>query len=329
MNIRIGIFGFLLGMAVLIAVSPRVYGEEKTYTVRKGETFFSIAQGLGIKADDLMKYNGITDPARLQAGQCLKIPKAVQADSGVVAGKTEAGNSGDRVYTMYRAVRGDTFFSIARKFSVTVDAVREANSLSGNYVLREGDSLRIPTTGGIPSDTGTLVEAKAPPAAGTGGTSQSSSVKTDVSVKTAASVKMDTAIKTDTAVSAVDMGNGALISSVRWPVAARDLSYMTGKLSGVVITGERGESVKSLTWGTVLSAGPYRGFGRVVIIQMEGGYLYVYGGCESLSVKEGDRVGPGTELGILGIDAVSNKPQLFFMVYRSNTPVDPATAPRA
>jgi murein DD-endopeptidase MepM/ murein hydrolase activator NlpD len=62
---------------------------------------------------------------------------------------------------------------------------------------------------------------------------------------------------------------------------------------------------------------------------MPGGYLYVYGGCEYLSVKEGDRVVPGTELGSLGIDAVSQKPQLFFLVYQSNTPIDPAKAPRS
>jgi murein DD-endopeptidase MepM/ murein hydrolase activator NlpD len=46
-------------------------------------------------------------------------------------------------------------------------------------------------------------------------------------------------------------------------------------------------------------------------------------------VKEGDRIGPGTELGKLGIDAVSEKPQLFFLVYRGNVPTDPAKAPRA
>jgi septal ring factor EnvC (AmiA/AmiB activator) len=104
---------------------------------------------------------------------------------------------------------------------------------------------------------------------------------------------------------------------------------LTGKLFGVVLTGERTEAVKSLTQGKVVSAGPYRGFGKVAIVEVTGGYLYVYGGCESLSVKEGDRVGPGTELGKLGIDAVSEKPQLFFLVYRSNTPIDPAKAPRA
>jgi septal ring factor EnvC (AmiA/AmiB activator) len=104
---------------------------------------------------------------------------------------------------------------------------------------------------------------------------------------------------------------------------------MTGKLYGVMLTGARSEPVKSLTEGTVVSAGPYRGFGRVAIVQVTGGYLYVYGGCESLSVKEGDRIGPGAELGKLGVDAVSQKPQLFFLVYKSNNPIDPAKAPRA
>jgi septal ring factor EnvC (AmiA/AmiB activator) len=117
--------------------------------------------------------------------------------------------------------------------------------------------------------------------------------------------------------------------SLRWPVKPKELAYMTGKLYGVVLEGERTEPVKSLTQGTVISAGPYRGFGGVAIVQVTGGYLYVYGGCESLSVKEGDRIGPGTELGKLGIDAVSSKPQLFFLVYRNNAPIDPAKAPRA
>jgi septal ring factor EnvC (AmiA/AmiB activator) len=103
---------------------------------------------------------------------------------------------------------------------------------------------------------------------------------------------------------------------------------MTGKLYGVVVTGERSESVKSLSQGIVVAARPYRGFGRVAIIDSAQGYLYVYGGCESLSVKEGDRISPGMELGRLGIDGVSGKPHLFFMVYRNNTPIDPAKAPR-
>jgi murein DD-endopeptidase MepM/ murein hydrolase activator NlpD len=248
-------------------------GQERFHTVQKGETFYSIARTLGIKLEDLMAHNGITDPTRLQAGQRLRIPDSTVADSGAI--------------TFYKAVRGDTLYGIAGKFSVSVGAIQDANNLQPNYVLKEGDTLRIPMTG-IPAAASIPATVTAVP--GVGNTSA---------------------------------------GGLSWPVAAREINYMTGKLSGVVITGTRNESVTSLTRGTVLSAGPYRGFGRVVIVQVEGGYLYVYGGCESLSVKEGDRVSPGTEIGKLGVDAVSNKPQLFFMVYRSNSPIDPAEAPRA
>jgi len=265
MNFRICIFGLLLGMTVL-----KLSGEEGVHTVQRGETLYSIARTLGLKPEDLMSYNGISDPTRLQAGQRLRIPDTRTADSGI---------------SFYQAVRGDTLYSIARRFSVTLGELQEANSLQSNYILKEGDTLRIPSGGAA-----AIVVTAPVTSAG------SSSIAS---------------------------------SSLSWPVAAREISYMTGKLSGVVITGARNEPVTSLTSGTVLSAGPYRGFGRVVIVQVEGGYLYVYGGCESLSVKEGDRVRAGTELGKLGIDAVSNKPQLFFMVYRSNSPIDPAEAPRA
>ena len=303
MIFKFGILGFLVGMTVLTAVfCPPMYGEERVHTVQRGETFYSIARDLGIKAEDLMKYNGVSDPARLQAGQHLKIP-----GSGPVI-------SGAGGYTDYRVVWGDTLYSIARKFSVTVASIQEANSLSPDHLLREGDSLRIPTEAGIPT------EIRVPMGAGISG-----------GAGTAAG-----GVETANAVSPPQRGSnggaaetGTINSSVSWPVAVRELSYMTGKLSGVVITGTRAESVNSLTRGTVLSAGPYRGFGRVVIVQVDGGYLYVYGGCESLMVKEGDKVGPGTEIGRLGVDAISNKPQLFFMVYKSNTPVDPAKAPRA
>ena len=290
MNRKVRFFGSVLLITVLLSAFflPGLYGEDKVHTVQKGETFYSIARALGVKVDDLMKYNGINDPRQLQAGQRLKIPvPSVQQPVPVAVGAGEQTN--------YRVVRGDTLYGIARNFSVTVASIQAANSLPPDYMLREGDSLLIPV--------------KAAPATASAAVAAAAPVQPAV-------------VPRETAAKPADV-------SLRWPVTARELSYMTGKLSGVVITGSRAEPVNSLTRGTVLSAGPYRGFGRVAIIQVEGGYIYVYGGCESLSVKEGDKVGPGTEIGKLGIDAVSNKPQLFFMVYRSNNPVDPATAPRA
>lgn len=191
----------------------------------------------------------------------------------------------------YRVVKGDTLYSIARRHGMSVAELLELNEFSSGYVLKEGERIRVPGSVSAP--------APAPPQTA------------PENIKNLPSVP-----------SRVD-------PSLRWPVRARSVSYLTGKLYGVMVTGERSESVKSLTQGTVVSAGPYRGFGKVAIVQVSGGYLYVYGGCETLSVREGDRVASGTELGKLGVDAKTEKPQLFFLVYRSNNPVDPVKAPRA
>jgi len=294
MNIQVGVLSVLFGIVVLVASTGNLYGEERVHVVQRGETFFSIARSQGIRAEDLMRHNGVTDPTRLQAGQRLRIPPAASAGSNASINNTSA-------LAVHRVVRGDTFFSIARRFSVTVDALRRENNLSDDYVLREGDILRLPAGARIPSAP--AVAAGIPAAVVTGPVP-------------ATQARAETRV------------NGTIDPSVRWPIVAQEVNYMTGKLSGVVITGTRSEPVRSLTRGTVLSAGPYRGFGMVVIVQVEGGYLYVYGGCETLSVREGDVVGPGTELGRLGIDAATNKPKLFFMVYRGNVPVHPARAPR-
>jgi murein DD-endopeptidase MepM/ murein hydrolase activator NlpD len=302
MNIRNGVFHLFLWLMLLLTVyPPGLAAEEKVHIVQRDETIYSIARIFGISRDELMKYNGITDPTKLRAGQQLRIPD----HSVPVPPKT-----GDPapVSVEYRVVRNDTFYGIARRFSISLDALLEANALTKEALLREGAVLKIPSA---PSSSGTETREKpeAPAAPSPG------------QEKLPGDSRLGGFDPRETVTKTVD-------PSIRWPVSAREVSYMTGKLRGVVLAGEKAESVKSLTQGTVVSAGPYRGFGRVAIVQAAGGYLYVYGGCESLSVKEGDRVNPGTELGKLGIDAVSLKPQLFFLVYRNNAPVDPAKAPR-
>jgi murein DD-endopeptidase MepM/ murein hydrolase activator NlpD len=297
MNFQNGVISLIF---ITVVSLTALSAEEKVHTVGKGETIFSIARSYDIDRNELMKFNGISDPTKLQAGQRLRIPDAAagrSTGSGVSAAPqaspaavVPAGNN-----VSHKAEKGDTFYSIARRYGVTVDALLAFNTLGKDYVLKQGDVLRIPGSGAAvaqPAQPAPAAEAKP-------------------------------------AVQARPADTRSVDASVRWPVTVKELGYMTGKLSGVVITGERAEAVKCLARGTVISAGPYRGFGRMAIVQTEGGYYYVYGGCESLTVKEGDKVGPGTELGKLGVDAISGKPQLFFLVYRGNAPVDPAKAPRA
>jgi LysM repeat protein len=273
------------------------FSEEKTHVIQKGETIYSIALSYGVSVQTVLTLNGINDARTVQPGQRLRIPSTASTAS---TASTSSSTTSAPSYSEYRVERNDTFYSIARRSGISVEELRELNGYSPNYVLKAGEKIRIPAQG-----------------------------QAIVSGNPSATVPASKPSGTVTNASGTSTSPARLDSSIKWPITAKEVAYITGKLYGVQVTGERQESVKSLTQGTVVSAGPYRGFGRVAIVQMVGGYLYVYGGCETLSVKEGDKIVAGTELGKLGIDVKSTKPQLFFFVYRSNTPIDPARAPRA
>lgn len=284
--------------------------QEQIHIVQKGETLYSIGRTYGIKPEEIARFNGISLNSPIKIGQKLRIPSR----SGV---SSFAGNTREEKQKTisYRVERGDTLYSLARRHDTTVDAIRKLNNMSPQAILREGMVLLLPA---LPEGQGS-----APTSSNSGSVSGGGSApggKGDPSF----TGPSDSGKGGNSSLERSESNNPAL----RWPVQAKSISTMTGKLQGVILTGEVSESVKSLSPGIVVSAGPYRGFGRVAIIQAPEGYLYVYGGCASLSVTEGERVLPGTELGKLGVDSISKKPQLFFMVYRNNVPIDPQKAPR-
>jgi membrane-bound lytic murein transglycosylase D len=108
----------------------------RSHKVRKGETLGQIAARYGVSADSLMRANGIRNARRLQAGGSLVIPAA--------AGKSAkpAGKSADaRIHTV-RA--GDTMYSIAKRYNVTVRALSSVNGIKNSRSIRVGQKLRIP-----------------------------------------------------------------------------------------------------------------------------------------------------------------------------------------
>ncbi|AEF86155.1 LysM domain/M23/M37 peptidase domain protein [Treponema primitia ZAS-2] len=295
--------------------------EETIHIVQRGDTIYSLARTYGVNFQDILVLNGIDDARRIQIGQRIRIPGSSSPDLSRMAPQVQS-------FLEHRVVRGETLYGISRLYGLSLQTLLSANNLSEKYMLKTGDTLRIPQNGPVlAAPSAPAVTPARPPVVQPRVDEHYIESPLDISPGKAA-------LPTVTAASGID---GAEIrstvskpvdSSVRWPIAAREIAYLSGKLNGVVLKGERNEPVRSLTTGVVISAGPYRGFGKVAIVQMTGGYWYVYGGCENLTVREGDRVAPGSELGRLGIDALSDNPQLFFLVYRNNVPVDPATAPR-
>jgi murein DD-endopeptidase MepM/ murein hydrolase activator NlpD len=294
-------FLWLIVVVDVLAFAALAAADEMTHVIQRGDTIYSLARTYGVSSQEILDLNGIKDAGRILAGQKIRIPGAM---TEVSAPQRDAPKP-QTTLVEHRVAKDETLYGIARQYGISLKTLCSANNLSEAYKVKTGERLLIPQPGPSIAETGKnaspVVQKPAPAAP----------------VKPALGPEVRSTV------------SRSVNTSIPWPIPAREMAYMTGKLNGVVLMGERNEPVKSLKEGVVISAGPYRGFGKVAIIQAAGGYLYVYGGCESLSVHEGDRVRAGTELGRLGMDALSEKPQLFFMVYRNSVSMDPALAPRS
>lgn len=120
--------------------------DQDTYTVKKGDTLYSISKKQNIPIDTIIKLNNLTS-SNLEIGQQLKL-------------KSDSNNSSNK--NQYIVKRGDTLYSIALKNNTTVDKLRELNNLNTNtltigqilvlpietnieeydiYIVKKGDSL--------------------------------------------------------------------------------------------------------------------------------------------------------------------------------------------
>lgn len=194
----------------------------------------------------------------------------------------------------YLVRKGDTLYSIARDHGVALKELTRLNGISEASALKAGSRLFLP---------GSAAQAKPGP----------------VSPAAAAD-------SPPTTPPGSQAGRGA--APLFWPHPGRR-EVLAGRITGALIYGEPGDRVLSVSTGRVVWVGPYRGFSRVVLIESENGYTYVYGGNEETLVAVGDRVRRGTQIGLLGRNAHQGIPQLYFLVYRDGVPVDPSQAPRS
>jgi LysM repeat protein len=293
-------------------VAAAVFGEDLVHVLKKGETLYGLAKTYGVSAEAILKANNIADADRIMAGQKLRIP-GVAAPAPVAAQPPAA--------IKHTVAKGETLYGIAKAYGVSLAELRKANGLAETAVIKEGQVLKLPANAVAPGGAPPAVAKTAAPAV-PAAVAAAPAVPPPAAAAPAAALAADPADPRQTVAKATD-------PAVVWPIDARSVAYMTGKLQGVVVAGDKAATVRNLSAGTVVSAGPYRGFGRVAIVQTVAGYLYVYGGCESLAVKPGDQVAVGAALGALGVDALSGSPQLFFLVYKGNAAIDPAAAPRS
>jgi len=100
------------------------------YTVRWGDTLYSIARSHGTTVQAIAQANGISNTSFIRVGQVLCIP------SGPAPPPPSGG--------YYTVQRGDTLYSIARRYGTTAQAIAQANQIYNPSLIHAGQVLYIP-----------------------------------------------------------------------------------------------------------------------------------------------------------------------------------------
>lgn len=118
-----------VGQVLVIPGQNEMVQETQDYIVQRGDSLWTIARAFNTTVNELRSLNNLMTDV-LQIGQILKVPRQ---------------DNNDTENTLYYTVKnGDSLWSIAKSFDVSVDAIKNANGLTSN-LLQIGQVLIIPT----------------------------------------------------------------------------------------------------------------------------------------------------------------------------------------
>jgi murein DD-endopeptidase MepM/ murein hydrolase activator NlpD len=121
---------FILSISLLFGTA---FSQEcKYHKVKSGESLEKIARNYGVSVQELIKANKNINPNKLKVGENLCIPQNTSAKV--------------RDFAIYKVKKGDTLYSIAEKFGVDVQELKDFNNLKSEKII-EGQELKIPTKG--------------------------------------------------------------------------------------------------------------------------------------------------------------------------------------
>jgi len=107
------------------------------HRVRRGETVSEIADEYGITQRELRVWNGLDHRGRIRIGQRLR----VRSPDAPPPPQTQPQTGGVRTHIVQQ---GETLGGLAKRYGVSIQALREANGMSKRATLRAGVTLKIP-----------------------------------------------------------------------------------------------------------------------------------------------------------------------------------------
>jgi len=324
------------------------YPNYQVAVARKDDTITQVANRVGLTPAELATYNGVSLTDTLRAGEIVALPRRVSEPSPLT-GATTTGpivpadeidittlasgaitRAGDTpVQTpvadqqtgiepvRHQVERGETAYSIARLYSVSVRSLADWNGLGTDLDLREGQYLLIPAAEETTAATPAPVEPTPEPGAGT-------VTPTPPSASTPLPDPDPVVVAPVPAPPAPDLGPetapASTASRMTPPVNGSIIRTFSSASEGLDYNASAGASVKATMDGTVAAITTETGGATIVVVRHEGNVFTIYSNVEGVTVAKKDKVTRGQTLAkIRGGDAST----FHFEVRQGLTPVDP------
>lgn len=317
-----------------------VYGgiakKTKEIVVSAGDTLYSLSRKYGMMVDELAKLNNLKAPYSLSIGQKLKVSEITE----VVTAQTRAEIKSEPVKTNVidiTVAKGDTLYSVSRKYAVPVNELAVMNKLTPPFALAVGQKLKVPV---VITDK---VASAAPVKSATTPVKTQPKTTTVVPAKPKTVTPTPTKPKTTTTTASQPKTKISSDPTAKMPaIAARSSSKFSWPLRGTVlsnygaksnglhndginISAKAGTKVGAAENGVVAYAGnEVKGMGNLVIVQHSDGWMTVYAHMDKMSVRRGVKVTVGQQIGTVGQTGKVDKPQLHFEIRKGTKAYDPS-----
>ncbi|BCM24651.1 peptidoglycan DD-metalloendopeptidase family protein [Methyloradius palustris] len=273
-----------------------------SYTVKKGDTLYSIGLEYGYDYKDIAEANHLQSPYTIYIGQQLSFKQIKGAPTTTVKNVSPTNDGG----VIVKPLNTEANPTPTKPTATAATPVLTGESL----VLREPKAIKEPYS----------TQALAmPPAAPT-------AVRSAASVPpvppTAVAPVVATAKPADTPAATGDDED----LDWAWPASGKLISGFNDAESakGIDIAGTQGQAVLAAAAGKVIYSGSdLRGYGKLVIIKHNKTYLSVYAHNSAIVIKEGQQVAKGQKIAEMG-NSDADQVKLHFEIRRQGKSVDPA-----
>lgn len=126
----------MLAMLIFLVTTTMLIQAADYYTVKTGDSLWTISQKTGLTIEELTRINNLNDPNNLYIGQKLYL--------GENKGNNPENNSGNKNYTRYTVKTGDLLWKIARDHNVEIQEIIRLNNMKAPYYIYIGQTLLIP-----------------------------------------------------------------------------------------------------------------------------------------------------------------------------------------